>query len=72
MPANGWFRVPRTTRSPTPPPPAPAERDSAAKEAMLKLRQSGRILLVPPDNSGGMITAPLPFLSKGPSRAQRA
>jgi hypothetical protein len=49
-----------------------AERDSASKEAMLKIRQSGRILLVPPDNSGGMITAPLPFLSRGPSRAKRA
>ena len=52
--------------------PTVAERDSASKEAMLKIRQSGRILLVPPDNSGGMITAPLPFLSRGPSRAARA
>ena len=52
--------------------PTRAERDSTAKEAMRKVRQSSRILLVPPDNSGGMITAPLPFLSGGPSRAQRA
>jgi hypothetical protein len=52
--------------------PTIAERDSASKEAMLKIRQSGRTLLVPPDNSGGMITAPLPFLSRGPSRAKRA
>jgi hypothetical protein len=52
--------------------PTMAERDAASKEAMLKIRQSGRILLVPPDNSGGMITAPLPFLSRGPSRAARA
>jgi hypothetical protein len=49
-----------------------AERDSASKEAMLKIRLSGRTLLVPPDNSRGMITAPLPFLSRGPSRAKRA
>ena len=52
--------------------PTMAERDAASKEAMLKIHQSGRILLVPPDNSGGMITAPLPFLGRGPTRATRA
>jgi len=52
--------------------PTMAERDSASKEAMLKIHLSGRTLLVPPDNSRGMITAPLPFLSRGPSRAARA
>jgi hypothetical protein len=52
--------------------PTLAERDSVSKEAMLKIRQSGRTLLVPPDNSGGMITASLPILSRGSSRATRA
>jgi hypothetical protein len=51
-----------------------SERDAAAKEAMLKMRLLGRTLLVPPDNTGGLITAsiPLPFLSSGPSKARRA
>jgi hypothetical protein len=49
------------------------ERDARAKEAMLGMRLSGRILLVPPDNSGGLITSsiPLPVFSGGPSRAKR-
>jgi hypothetical protein len=49
------------------------ERDAASKEAMLKIHLSGRNLLVPPDNTGGMITAsiPLPLFSAGPSRARR-
>ena len=52
--------------------PTQGERDAAAKEAMLKIKNSGRILLVPPDNSGGLITMPLPLFSRGPSRARRA
>ena len=44
--------------------PSRSERDVAAKEALLKMRLSGRILLVPPDNSGGLITANIP-LPKG-------
>lgn len=53
--------------------PTRSERDARAKEAMLKMRLSGRILLVPPDNSGGLITLsiPLPIFSRGPSRAKR-
>ena len=54
--------------------PSHGERDALAKTAMLKMRLSGRILLVPPDNSGGTITAslPLPFLgARGPSRVAR-
>jgi hypothetical protein len=51
----------------------PGERDAASKEAMLKIHLSGRSLLVPPDNTGGMITAsiPLPLFGAGPSRASR-
>ncbi len=52
-----------------------SEVDARAKEAMLKMRLSGRILLVPPDNSGGLITmsVPLPFLGGGgPSKAAHA
>ena len=51
-----------------------AERDASAKEAMLKMRLSGRILLVPPDNSGGLITSslPLPLFGAGASRVKRA
>jgi hypothetical protein len=54
--------------------PTQSERDSASKEAMLKIHNTGRVLLVPPDNSGGMITAsiPLPFLGAGRSNAARA
>lgn len=54
--------------------PTQDERDAAAKEAMLKIRNSGRALMVPPDNTGGLIASriSLPFLSKGPSRAARA
>jgi hypothetical protein len=54
--------------------PTQGERDAAAKEAMLKMRLTGRILLVPPDNTGGLITAsiPLPLFSAGPSKARRA
>jgi hypothetical protein len=50
-----------------------SERDAAAKEAMLKIHLSGRPLLVPPDNTGGMITAsiPLPLFGAGPSKARR-
>ncbi len=51
--------------------PTQGERDAMAKEAMLKMRNSGRILLVPPDNSGGLITMPLPIFSRGPGRARR-
>ena len=42
-----------------------SEIDARAKEAMLKMRLTGRTLLVPPDNSGGLITAsiPVPFLN---------
>ena len=49
------------------------ERDAASKEAMLKIHLSGRTLLVPPDNTGGMITAsiPLSLFGAGPSRASR-
>lgn len=51
-----------------------SERDAGAKEAMLKMRLSGRILLVPPDNTGGLITSgiPLPLFGAGPSRAERS
>ncbi|MDQ2664545.1 MAG: hypothetical protein M3Z05_00875 [Gemmatimonadota bacterium] len=51
--------------------PTRSEIDARAKEAMLKMRLTGRILLVPPDNSGGLITAsiPLPFLDGSQSRA---
>jgi hypothetical protein len=54
--------------------PTQEERDAAAKEAMLKIRNSGRALMVPPDNTGGLIASriPVPFLSSGPSRAERA
>jgi hypothetical protein len=50
-----------------------SERDAAAKEAMLKMRLTGRILLVPPDNTGGLITSriPLPLFSRGSSAARR-
>ena len=51
--------------------PTQSERDAMAKEAMLKMRNTGRILLVPPDNSGGLITMPLPIFSRGPSKARR-
>ncbi|MEP7001004.1 MAG: hypothetical protein ABI969_11040, partial [bacterium] len=51
-----------------------SERDAAAKEAMLKIRLSGRTLLVPPDNTGGMIRSsiPMPAFGAGPSRTRRA
>jgi hypothetical protein len=52
--------------------PTQSERDAAAKEAMLKMRLTGRILLVPPDNSGGLITMPLPLFGGGPTKARRA
>ncbi|MEP6730306.1 MAG: hypothetical protein ABJE10_06700 [bacterium] len=54
--------------------PTVSERDAAAKEAMLKMRLTGRTLLVPPDNTGGLITGKLPFslFSRGPSKATRA
>ena len=54
--------------------PSRAEVDSAAKEATAKMRRSGRTLLVPPDNSGGLIVAriSLPLLSSRPSKAARA
>jgi hypothetical protein len=51
--------------------PARAEVDSAAKEATLKMRLAGRPLLVPPDNSAGLITTRVP-LPGGPSKADRA
>jgi hypothetical protein len=53
--------------------PTQSERDAAAKEAMLKMRLSGRTLLVPPDNTGGLITAsiPLPLFGAGSSSARR-
>ena len=38
-----------------------SERDAGAKEAMLKMRLTGRILLVPPDNTGGLITSNFPM-----------
>ena len=51
-----------------------SDRDARAKEAMLKMRLTGRVLLVPPDNSGGLITSslPLPLFGVRPSRATRA
>ena len=54
--------------------PTRSERDSTAKEAMLKMRNTGRILITPPDNSGGLITGsiPLPFFGSGRSKARRA
>jgi len=53
--------------------PSRDEVDAAAKEATQKIRLSGRTLLVPPDNSGGLIVAriPLPLLRPGPSKAAR-
>jgi len=51
--------------------PTRAEVDSAAKEATLKMRLSGRTLLVPPDNSGGLVTLRVPLVGR-PSRAERA
>ena len=51
--------------------PSRAEIDSAAKEATLKMRLAGRPLLVPPDNSRGLVTARL-TLPGGPSNATRA
>lgn len=51
--------------------PSRAEIDSAAKEATLKMRLADRPLLVPPDNSHGLITARVP-LPGGPSNAIRA
>lgn len=51
--------------------PLRAEIDSAAKEATLKMRLAGRPLLVPPDNSRGLVTARVP-LPGGPSSATRA
>lgn len=53
--------------------PTEAERDAAAKEAILKIRNSGRALLVPPDNTGGLIASrlPLPIFSATGSRAAR-
>jgi hypothetical protein len=51
-----------------------SERDSAAKAALLKMHNTGRTLLVPPDNTGGLISASIPFSLLGavPSRARRA
>lgn len=51
-----------------------SERDAGAKEAMLKMRLSGRILLVPPDNSGGLITSsfPLTLFGADAARTRRA
>jgi hypothetical protein len=53
--------------------PTRSERDSGARAAQLKMRLTGRTLLVPPDNSGGLITSsfPLSLFSRGPSKAQR-
>ena len=51
--------------------PTRAERDSGAKEATLKMRLADRPLLVPPDNSTGLIVARVP-LPGGPSRKRRA
>jgi hypothetical protein len=51
--------------------PTRGEVDSAAKEATLKMRLAGRPLLVPPDNSGGLVTLRIPFPG-GSSRAKRA
>ncbi len=54
--------------------PTEAERDAAAKEAMLKMRLSGRTLLVPPDNTGGLIRSgfPVPLPGSGRYKAARA
>jgi hypothetical protein len=51
----------------------PGERDAASKEAMLKIHLSGRPLLVPPDNTGGMISGSIPFslFGRGRSKAGR-
>lgn len=49
----------------------PSERDAGAKEAMLKMRLTGRTLLVPPDNSGGLITSSFPLTLFG-VHAERA
>jgi len=53
--------------------PTPSERDAAAKEALLKMHNTGRLLLVPPDNTGGLISSsiPLPLLGAAPSHARR-
>lgn len=53
--------------------PTRAEVDSAAKDATLKMRLTGRTLLVPPDNSGGLIIGriPVPLLGSGPAKAAR-
>ena len=51
--------------------PTRAEVDSAAKEATLKMRLAGRPLLVPPDNSRGLITVRLP-LPGAPSRSSES
>ena len=48
-----------------------AEVDSAAKEATLEMRLAGRPLLVPPDNSGGLVTLRVPLPGR-PSRSERA
>lgn len=50
--------------------PTRAEVDSAAKEATRKMRLAGRPLLVPPDNSGGLVTLRLPLPGE-PSKAER-
>ena len=47
-----------------------SERDAGAKEATLKMRLSGRILLVPPDNSGGLITSSVPLTLFGVNAAR--
>jgi hypothetical protein len=52
--------------------PTRAERDSAAKEATLKMRLSGRTLLVPPDNSGGLIRASIPIHLPGGRHSKAA
>jgi hypothetical protein len=50
-----------------------SERDAAAKDAMLKMRLSGRTLLVPPDNTGGLIVFSIPvrWLLGDPAKARR-
>ena len=50
--------------------PTRAERDSAAKAATLKMRLAGRPLLVPPDNSGGVITVRIPLPAGSSTKAR--
>lgn len=55
-------------------PSTQGESDARIKEAMLKMRLSGRTLLVPPDNSGGLPTfsIPLSLFGSRPSARARA